>query len=580
MNSYNLVNNNILEKYRNKMATSFKVKDYKCFASDEYQGFDKLKQINVLIGKNNSGKSKLLEALERFVKSGIRQHPDISIQLGKTLTKDELQRTFATNVSSGRIGEIFRNHSDSHCNLVGCKLVGSEILLSLDIKGKNISVNLNNLGLDINSQNVLLNELQNIQLKNPFDGYKYLHLQAERDIKEEPINFNENTFNNFVKADATNITSLIARMINDEAGVKQHWKEYIEIDFLDYLNKIVSPEIIFTRIYTMINSIGNYEIYLEEANKGGIKLSDCGSGLKTIIATLTLLHIIPYITNEAKFVFAFEELENNMHPSLERKLLRHIRDYIKDKRDMIVFLTTHSNVAIDLFGNYSNAQIVKVCNDGYKSTIENVITDDAKRNLLNELGIKASDLLQSNCAIWVEGPSDRIYIKKWLEVFDEERKFEEGLNYQFIFYGGSLLSHYSANNNDLINLLKINKNSYVIMDSDKKSVHSRLKERVTRIKKEMPKAHWITQGKEIENYLPSEALTSYFGKNTRINQFELFPDIFKRNKRINTFDKVSFAKEIIQNANYTKETLSNCLDLKQKIKELINFIEVSNQSKC
>lgn len=165
----------------------------------------------------------------------------------------------------------------------------------------------------------------------------------------------------------------------------------------------------------MVNGSGKHEIYLEEANKGGIKLSDCGSGLKTIIATLTLLHIIPSITKGSKFVFAFEELENNMHPSLERKLLLHIKDYIQDKKGMVVFLTTHSNVAIDLFGNCSDAQILKVCNDGYKSTVETVMTDESKRDLLDDLGVKASDLLQANCVIWVEGPSDRIYIKNGLK---------------------------------------------------------------------------------------------------------------------------------------------------------------------
>ena len=85
-------------------------------------------------------------------------------------------------------------------------------------------------------------------------------------------------------------------------------------------------------------------------------------------------------------------------------------------------VTTHSNVAIDLFGNCPDAQILKVCNDGYKSTVETVMTDEAKRNLLDDLGVKASDLLQANCAIWVEGPSDRIYIKKWLEIFNDGNK--------------------------------------------------------------------------------------------------------------------------------------------------------------
>ena len=369
-------------------------------------------------------------------------------------------------------------------------------------------------------------------------------------------------------------------MINDESGIKQHWKEYIEQDFLENLNKIVAPEIIFTRIYTMINKSGEHEIYLEEAKKGGIKLSDCGSGLKTIIATLTLLHVIPSITKGSKFVFAFEELENNMHPSLERKLLLHIKDYIQDKKEMVVFLTTHSNVAIDLFGNCPDAQILKVCNDGYKSTVETVMTDESKRDLLDDLGVKASDLLQANCVIWVEGPSDRIYIKKWLEMFNDGNKLEEGLHYQFIFYGGALLSHYSTQDDDFINLLKINKNSYVVMDSDKRNVRSQLKDRVKRIKEELPHTHWVTKGKEIENYLPSAALTSYFGKDVQVKQFDLFPDIYKRNRHVKSFNKVQFAAEIIQDSNYTKESLSKCLDLEQQIKKLITFIRKSNQLQC
>lgn len=65
------------------------------------------------------------------------------------------------------------------------------------------------------------------------------------------------------------------------------------------------------------------------------------------------------------------------------------------------------------------------------------ITKSYCTNIINEIksriGVKASDLLQSNCVIWVEGPSDRIYIKKWIELFDGHN-LEEGLDYQFIYY--------------------------------------------------------------------------------------------------------------------------------------------------
>lgn len=209
-----------------------------------------------------------------------------------------------------------------------------------------------------------------------------------------------------------------------------------------------------------------------------------------------------------------------------------------------------------------------------------MITDDAKKALLDELGVKASDLLQTNCAIWVEGPSDRIYIRKWLEFYNDGERLEEGLHYQFVYYGGSLLSHYSTKDEGFINLLKINKNSYVVMDSDKKSNSSRLKERVKKIKNELPDAYWITKGKEIENYLPEEALTSYFGKKTEIGQFDIFSDIYKVNKKITSFDKIDFASKIVQDPAYTKENLSKCMDLESKTKELINFIRKSNLCSC
>ena len=415
---------------------------------------------------------------------------------------------------------------------------------------------------------------------NPFENYRFLHLQAERDIVQEPIKYNDDISKSWIRSNAEGICGLISRMLNDESGNDKGWREYIEKDFLNLINLIVSPEITFTRIYTKTFPNHYHEIYLEEKNKGGIKLSDCGSGLKTIIATLTLLHVIPHLTGNYKNVFALEELENNLHPSLERKLLKHIWQYSDRYHDAIIFLTTHSSVALDMFGKDYRSQIVRVCNDGHKSIVETVLSDNDKQILLDDLGVKASDLLQANCLIWVEGPSDRIYIKKWLDLFSN-CKLEEGLQYQFICYGGALLSNYTASNNkNLIDLLKVNRHSYVVMDSDKNSDDTKLKDRVKRISKELPNSHWITAGKEIENYLPTEALTEYFGKTTNIKKNASFSNLYKKVKNVKTFDKASFATEITKNKNYTKENLAKCLDLEQKIDELIAFIEKSNTSNC
>lgn len=50
------------------------------------------------------------------------------------------------------------------------------------------------------------------------------------------------------------------------------------------------------------------------------------------------------------------------------------------------------------------------------STIQRIDNYFSKSELLNDLDIRASDLLQSNGIVWVEGPSDRVYVKRWIEL--------------------------------------------------------------------------------------------------------------------------------------------------------------------
>lgn len=72
-----------------------------------------------------------------------------------------------------------------------------------------------------------------------------------------------------------------------------------------------------------------------------------------------------------------------------------------------------------------------------ESVISSVNNDIDNYAILDDLDVRASDLLQSNGIIWVEGPSDRVYIKHWLHQFCQ-CSFKEGSDYQFLYYGGRL----------------------------------------------------------------------------------------------------------------------------------------------
>jgi hypothetical protein len=96
--------------------------------------------------------------------------------------------------------------------------------------------------------------------------------------------------------------------------------------------------------------------------------------------------------------------------------------------------------------------------------------------LLDDLGAKGSDILQTNGVIWVEGPSDVIYISKWLEMYAKEKnklQFSKGRHFEFQMFGGTLLDSiclYNEGNNDefkkLVEMFSFSRNAYVVTDSD------------------------------------------------------------------------------------------------------------------
>jgi putative ATP-dependent endonuclease of the OLD family len=138
----------------------------------------------------------------------------------------------------------------------------------------------------------------------------------------------------------------------------------------------------------------------------------------------------------------FEELENNLHPALQRRLLSYIREF-SIENSIPIFLTTHSSVFIDFFSRDESAKIIHVTSDGSVSRTEVAQTFIKHNSIIDDLDVRASDLLQANCIIWVEGPSDRIYVNRWVEL-ESSGTLKEGQHYQCVFYGGRLLSHLSA----------------------------------------------------------------------------------------------------------------------------------------
>lgn len=574
---------------------SLKFKNKTCFKS-EYVGFDVIKPINVIIGKNNSGKSQLLNSIEAYLNDKLGDTKYIESFCIKKEIVEKRQES---------VNQIYDEMSKCSQYLPINRPNFDEMLGTYTFDGENISKIVNRKPIPIakyikNRYNYIATNV--LEVRKYWTKEKtFIRINAERDIIPEHDTPSELQVQN-ITSNGAGITTILSQVYN----LKKYKDNdsIIRADILNAFNKILGKDTSFIRIDVKRITDDNtspqskWQIYLEEEQKGLVELDNSGSGLKTILFVIINLLLIPKILNKplSSFVFAFEELENNLHPALFRRLLSFISQKIIEEKSTL-FLTTHSNIALDFFSTEKEAQIVTITHDGNSAMTKTVMSFSDKANIINDLGAKASDLLQANGIIWVEGPSDRIYINKWISMLD--KNLVEGRDYQCAFYGGSLLSHLDVGskrnefNPKKVDLLSINHNLYIICDSDKSSRYSRYKKRVKDIREIVEKLQdtgidaglWITKCREIENYLTANLLNrSFKGKvDSDPKQYEnLFNSNDKRDRNYlqkvlgkNSIDKLELARKVTDHMKITD--FEKRFDWNMKMKELVNKIRQWNE---
>ena len=544
------------------MNNDIKFSKYKCFHEETL--ITDLNLFNVFIGRNNCGKTSVLEIIEKvfskekYESNNLIQTSVISIK--SAISQNAIRSCFFQNQYSTYEFDHFGQHL-SDFEIANSQLFQKKMWFNYQ-NAEAIDPQYKCLRPTNLFDGISWNKLNQCIITN-LDKYLVNKISAERDIKSEKrdISF-------IIDSHGNGFTSTLNFQIHNVKG-NPKVKEYI----LATLNKIMQNDDSFSDI-DILDSDNDVSIYLYNGDNR-IPLSQMGSGLKTILMVIAILFL--GYEKDKKSMFIFEELENNLHPEIQRRLFNFIYDFSKE-HNTPVFLSTHSHVAINIFYGKEKVSLYHISKIGGVSRIENIKDNLKKAIVLDDLGVLASDIFQSNGIVWVEGPSDRIYIKSWLKLIAPE--LEENVHYTFMYYGGKLIAHYTCLDdqtaqNEMINVLLTNRNSAIIMDSDIKANGGELNKTKKRIIEEFGEERfvWVTCGREIENYISKNALNRLFecDKFRQINKFKDFKDYIKKYDSSFENHKVDLAKSL----TFKIEDL-NVMDLKDKVIELANTIRKWN----
>lgn len=212
-----------------------------------------------------------------------------------------------------------------------------------------------------------------------------------------------------------------------------------------------------------------------------IDLHDMGSGIEQLLMIACVL-----ISETQGSLILIETPEHHFHPGAQRTLLQFIRENLKDNQ---VLITTHSPVFLSQ--RDISLHVVTKMNEGTK--VKKVEELEDLSLALNELGSKNSDILLADFVLFVEGPTDEKIFKIWAKTlgidFDSKNIF-------CITIGGSRNFDYYANSDVLQRIsLKSPVPHLFIIDRDEKS-----DDVIQKIQSSVKELH-VLERREIENYL-------------------------------------------------------------------------------
>ncbi|MCP9828042.1 ATP-binding protein [Synechococcus sp. L2F] len=458
---------------------------------------DELAPITILVGANNSGKSRLMRELFKSqtsakFKATTKDCQDVKVELGvdiatwiQTITgKENAADQIPKNGWILRNETILRGHVQLLDNLIstgtrrGRQLRPNELCMLQDLKQKIRCCGIKEelAGLE-NVKRCYVPILRGMRpplkpeiadLINMADNDWYrqrtIHdyfsasgdLQKRRGFGDQQIFTGLSLFNDLRER-------LLAKTQVKRDSVREY-ERFLSKNFFAGQDTTLIP----------VEEGKNDVVHIKIGNNQEYPIHDLGDGMQSLI-----ICTYPIITEtEQGSLFFLEEPDLCMHPSLQRTFLEVLKTYHRMKGHQF-FLTTHSNHLLDLLEENELVSIFSFSQiesgslpDSGQSTSNAAVNSTPSvprfrirasnlrdRQTLLELGVRPSATFLANATIWVEGISDCAYLRAYMEAFiqylqtrgDEDCKslaarlgqYKEDRHYAFVEYSGGNLTHFS-----------------------------------------------------------------------------------------------------------------------------------------
>lgn len=293
--------------------------------------------------------------------------------------------------------------------------------------------------------------------------------------------------------------SLLAKFLLGQPDERKRVREY---------EKILGNEFFGGADITLIPQYGKDTIAVKIGDDAQFSIFDIGDGLQQVIIITSAAYL-----EQENSIFFVEEPESCLHPGLLRKLALFLLSHTNHQ----YIATTHSNHLLDLAENCEDILIHRVAKRGSEEGNDFCIQECTKdREILADLGVRASSVYLANSTIWVEGITDRKYLKvimkKYLDskpMGDEKIRLEgflENYHYVFVEYQGGTLGHWGFDDDDdttdRLKASRLCSDAFLIADGDILGKS----ERAQKLTLELKDRFHLLPGKEIENLLPANVL--------------------------------------------------------------------------